>query len=121
MQYSRPPTPKGLVFDADRQANDEPLEALSVFGTQPNSVKALAVGAGTPGLSPTATDNKLSVDHTRTIAGRSRAGRTMRAHCTAHSVMAHSVMTHSVTAHSMAHQIIHIPIAATTRCPTPQR
>ena len=113
--------PTGLVLADGRQANDGPLEDLWVHVARNRTPSGLSMLV----LAPVSHHPSWAKVNCRWITpvpllDGAEPVALMRAHCIAHSVMAHSVMTHSVTAHSMTHQIIHIQIAATTRCPTPQ-
>jgi hypothetical protein len=116
------PMPTGLVLADGRQVNDGPLGGLSVHVTRNRTSSGLSMMVLTP-VSHHPSWAKVNCHHITLapVLDRAEPVAPMRAHCTAHSVMAHSVMAHSVTAHSMTHQIIHIPIATMTRCPTPQR
>jgi len=122
-ELSSLPSPPGapmstsLVLADGRQANDGLLEDLWVHvahNPTPSGLSLLALAPqGYRPPQPTASCRWIThiplLDRAEPVAPT-------RVHCTAHSVMTHSVM-----AHSMAHQIIRIPIATMTRCPTPQR
>jgi len=111
------PMPTGLVLADGRQANDGPLENLWVHVARNRTPSGLSMLVLAP-VSHHPSWAKVNCRHITLapVLDGAEPVAPMRAHSTAHSVM-----THSVTAHSMTHQIIHIPIATMTRCPTPQR
>jgi len=116
------PMPTGLVLADGRQANDGLLEDLWVHVAHNPTPSGLLILVLAP-VSHHPSWAKVNCRHITLapVLDGAEPVALMRAHCIAHSVMAHSVMTHSVTAHSMTHQLIHIPIATMTRCPTAQR
>jgi hypothetical protein len=106
------PMPTGLVLADGRQANDGPLEDLWVHVARNLTPSGLSMLV----LAPVSHHPSWAKVNCRWIThipllDRAEPVAPTGVHCTARSVMTHS----------MAHQIIHIPMTATTRCPTPQR